>query len=365
MKRKRDSQDDDIQDSKSQKIYTNNQSPFDLKSLREIRRDGDLIILNIKDKKFFYNIDGLYDYVFKFYNFSDPFTRENLTYEHLDFIRYKAYKRGLIKGLITFNNKIIKTPKSSYSHDLSKFFYIERIVENMKENNKLYTEIKSTFEKYFLSNEKLDYFNGHYIGFPLIVCDNYKYKPLTNGDLVNMRNLNIFDCNFLDPITFKPIHDFKREELIKLKVDVKQSIPNHDPLTLGTDVVVKMWLIFSTNDLFISIFDNMNCNTFTIEQLDYICYEYNKLLNIKNDWVFNSPYNSPEWMRYSYKEYGKYYKYNYISRINRFLVFLDYKDNIYVEHINSYIHKFWRKFYENKKGVFERLIYIPWNINTT
>jgi hypothetical protein len=57
MKRKRDSQDDDIQDSKSQKIYTNNQSPFDLKSLREVRRDGDLIILNIKDKKFFYNID--------------------------------------------------------------------------------------------------------------------------------------------------------------------------------------------------------------------------------------------------------------------------------------------------------------------
>jgi hypothetical protein len=360
MKRKRDSQDDDIQDSKSQKIYTNNQSPFDLKSLREVRRDGDLIILNIKDKKFFYNIDGLYDYVFKFYNFSDPFTRENLTYEHLDFIRYKAYKRGLIKGLNTYNNKIIKTPKSSYLHDLSKFFFIERIVENMKENNKLYTEIQSIFEKYFLNNEKLDYFNGNYVGFPLVVCKNYKYKQLTNGDLANMRNVNRFEYNFLDPVTYKPIHDFRREDILKLKVDVKQFRPGFP----SGFIINKTWRNFSTEDLFLDIFDNMRTKSFTIEQLDYICYEYNNLLNRRNDWVLNNPYNTPEWKRYTYKEHGKYYKYHYISRINRFLVFLDYKDNIYVEHINSYIHKFWRKFYENKKGVFERLIYIPWNINT-
>jgi hypothetical protein len=326
---------------KSQKIYTNNHSPFDLKSLKEVKKDGNLIILNIKDKKFFYNIDGLYDYVFKFKKFMDPFTRENLTYEHLDFIRYKAYKNGIIAGLDTYKNKIIKTPVSSYSHDLSKFFYIERIVNNMKENNELYTTIQSTFETYFLHNEKLDYFDGYYMSFPLVICKNYNYTLLTNSELENMKNVNRYSYNYLDPVSSKPILSFKRDDIIKLKIE-------------------KIWMNFSTENLFLDVFDNLRCQTFNIEQLDYICYEYNKFLNRRNDWIINSPYKDL-WKRYTYKEHGKYYKYHYISRINIFLTFLDYKDNIYVENINSYIQKFWRNFYDKD----EPLLYIPWNIKNS
>jgi hypothetical protein len=345
MKRKRSAEVVDCV--KSQKIYTNNQSPFDLKSLKEVKKDKNLIILNIKDKKFFYNIDGLYDYVFKFKKFMDPFTRENLTYEQLDFIRYKAYKKGMIAGFNTYKNKIIKTPVSSYSHDLSRFFYIERIVNNMKENNELYTTIQSTFEKYFLHNEKLDYFDGNYMGFPLLICKNYNYSLLTNSEFRNMSIVNRYKYNYLDPISGKPILSFRREDIINFKIQ------------RDTD---KIWMNFSIENLFLDVFDNMRCQLFNIEQLDYLCYEYNNFLNRQNYCIIDTPYKD-SWKRYTYRENGKYYKYNYISRINIFLTLLDYKDNIYVENMNSYICKFWRKFYTNKKGVFEPILYIPWNIN--
>jgi hypothetical protein len=246
-----------------------------------------------------------------------------LTYEHLDYIRYKAYKNGLISGVYTYKNKIIKTPLSSYSHNLDKFFYIERIVNNMKENNELYTTIQSIFEKYFLINEKLDYFDGKYFGFPLIICKNYNYNLLTNSELKNMSNVTERE------ITFK---------------------------------INKIWINFYTVNLFLDVFDNMIYHCLTIEQLDYLCYKYNLLLNIRNNWVIDSPYKDL-WERFTYKTHGKYYKYNYISRINIFLTLLDYKDNIYVENINSYIHKFWRKFYEKK--IVSPLICIPWNINNS
>jgi hypothetical protein len=352
MKRKRDDDNESGLRIKSPKIYTNNQSPFDLKSLQEVKKDGNIIILNVKDKTFFYNIDGLYDYVFTFYNFQDPFTRENFTYEQLDFIRYKAYKKGLINGIITYQNKIVKTPKSSYSHSLSKFFYIERIVSNMKENLDLYIKIQYTFERFFLCNEKLDYFDGRYMEFPLMICKKYKYKSLTDNSLKEMRNVNRFKYNALDPVSLRPILTFNREDIIKLQIHRRSSENDFK----------KVWLNFSIEDLFQDIFDNFNFKSLDIEHLDYICFEYYNLLHRKHDYVLNSPYGL-EWSGFTFKTHGKYYKYLSISRINVFLTLLDYKDNIYVDHMNIHLQKFWRNFYHKKKGVFEPLLYIPWSIN--
>ena len=133
---------------KLSKLYTNSVSPFNLQSLKEIQSDNNLIILKIKDKRFFYDIQGLYDYTFTYFKFTDPYTRENFSLEQLDYILYKAYRKGIIDGIETYKDKKLVTPDCIYTYDFCrKFFYIERIHKCLRENNFRYSDLKQLNRK--------------------------------------------------------------------------------------------------------------------------------------------------------------------------------------------------------------------------
>lgn len=328
---------------KFNKNYTNTSCPFNLSSLNELRKSGNLIVLKINNNSFFYDIQGLYDYIFEFSNFVDPFTRENFCFEHLDYILFKAYRKGIIKGNGSYNNKKLRTPNCKYNFDFCcNFYYINRVFSCLRENNKSYNHIKRLYNKYFCSTNKIDDFIGNYAFFPMVVSEDYYEKPLKLADIQFMKSdLHLY--NTLDPISKTPLSNYDDYELMKIKEKSN-------------------WKNYHIETVYLELFVNLNLRNFTLEQIDFICFKYNEYLNILHcsDYIPDSPYNF-YWDRFQMKDHGRYYKFKYMERINTFIFLLDEQIQLYDESVQSFLSNFWSKFYRKRNT--SRPKYIPWNID--
>lgn len=321
---------------KSSKLYNNNSCPFTLKSPRELNQK--LVLKFTNGNRYFYDIEGIYKYIFEFFIFKEPFTRLKFTFEQLDYILFKSYECGIIKGEHSYLEKKLRTPTSIYSFNISsKFYYITRVYNCLRENDQRYTYIRKFIKRYFCSTENYDEITGNYLEFPVVVHEDYYEKPINSKDFSFMvSKKSIPKRNKYDPISGVKLNNYYGYELVKLKE-------------------THFWNYYHIETLYNEVFENLSFGNLGIQQIDFLCYKYNEYLNILKCGIEDSPYNYT-YKRYSMHLHGKYYKINYICRINKFICLYDEKAGIY--NSPNFLSKFWGEFYLSK-GI-TGCKYIPW-----
>lgn len=333
LKRKLEEDSNNMEIVKRQKKFLNANCPFTLQNYYHLNKTKDCLVLNINGNNIFYDIQSIFDYIFVYNKFQDPFSRQNFGFEHLDFVRYKAYKKGLIKGKESYLANL-KSPKGCYKYDfIDKYKYIQRLVKNLQENECDFKYIKKLLETYFFENEAIDYFLGDYVNFPVVTTSiKTPERKLNDKEVKKMLDTDPLDCKFM---------------------------------------IDNVWENYDIRLIFTSVFHRNNTRDLTIEMLDYICFKYNNYLNNKYfkpiseeygiNYIKESPYSTSDWNLFSRKRDGENFKQKYILRINTFLYLVDEmkcRDNV---HFQQDLEDFWKLYYHREHGIQDcDYIVIPW-----
>jgi hypothetical protein len=240
----------------------------------------------------------------------------------------------------TYKTLKLRSPKSIYSFNFCQnFFYIKRIRDCLRENGKTYLKISEFIKKYFCSVENHDIISGDYIEIPVVLHEDYYEYPIPKKECDFMNSLEyIKHGNLYDPVSGKNIYEYEEFEIMKIKE-------------------YKKWRYYHIETLFNTIFENHFFGNLNIQQIDFVCYKYSKYLDDLNIGVQNTPYTGM-YKQYKSQLHGRYYKYHYITRINKFISLFNEKLGIYNSPL--LLSRLWGKFYLNK-GLFG-CCYIPWCI---
>lgn len=317
----------------------NTSCPFSLDNYDKLYNDNNVIILKFNRSSFFYDVKALYEYIFIHKKFKDPFTRNIFTFEHLDYVLYKSFLNGKIKGDIIYKNKKLKSPDAGYYYDLSNnFFYIRRIIKVLQFNNFRYPEITKILEEYFFQNENVDPFSESYVSTPIVYAKNHHDDHISNRDLQFMiSNKKILRSpNFTDPLSGCRFDNF--DNIIKLKIT--------------------KWQYYNCDTLFESLFENFQFHNLSIEQIDFICFKFNESMNLKHgkNAIPCSPYNI-RYSSFNKTEHGNMYKLEYILRINTFICLFNRKFILYEDNDTSFLYKFWKSYYKFKSNTQNVLLF--------